>query len=164
MKKCLTFLVLVICATAFTLPVSGQKDDYTGIWKLDREKSMIPEYTPVLLKITVNVKGDSLLTERVYDTGDGSEYPFEENVTLDGKEYNFNVYNMPRKTKAVISDQDGLINLESTTTFEGSNGPEDFVSKEVWKVDKAAGIMTVSVKNKTSMGENEGSYAFVKGE
>src|SRR5512143_2832491 len=105
MRKCLSFLVLVICAIVFTLPASGQKDDYTGIWKLDREKSMIPEYTPVLLKLTVTVKGDSLLTERVYDTGDGSEYPFEENVTLDGKEYNFNVYNMPRKTKAFISDQ-----------------------------------------------------------
>jgi hypothetical protein len=164
MKKYLVLAIVVFCAVALTIPASGQKEDYSGIWKLVREKSVIPEYFPALIKITVNVKGDSLLTERVYDTGDGSEYPFEENVTLDGKEYNINIFNMPRKSKAVINDQDGLLNFESTTTYEGSTGSDDLNSKEIWKVNKDSSTFVISFKNKSAMGENEGSFLFVKGE
>lgn len=164
MKICLIFTAFVFCAIAFTLPAAGQKDDFTGVWNLNREKSVIPEYTPVLIKITVTVKGDSLLTERVYDTGDGSQYPFEENVTLDGKEYNINIYNMPRKSKATVSDPDSLLNFESATTYEGSAGPDDMITKEIWKVDKENNTFTISFKNKSAMGENEGSFFFTKNE
>jgi hypothetical protein len=164
MKKNFFYVIAVLCAISLTVPVAAQKDDYNGIWKLEREKSVIPEYFPVLVKITVTVKGDSLLTERVYDTGDGSEYPFNENVTTDGKEYENNIYNMPRKTKAFFSESDSLLNFESTTTYEGSTGPDDLNSKEIWKTDKATNTFTISFKNKSAMGENEGSFFFVRSE
>ncbi len=162
MKKYLFLVVAVIFMTGSF--VSAQKEDYNGVWKLVREKSVIPEYFPVLVKITVAIKGDSLLTERVYDTGDGSEYPFTENVTLDGKEYQFNIYSMPRKSKAILNESDSLVNFESATTYEGSSGPDDLVSKESWKVDKANNTFTISFKNKSAMGDNEGSFFLMKSE
>jgi hypothetical protein len=162
MKKVifLIFLLTLVIASAFT--AIGQKSDFTGTWKLDRTKSILAENFPNLVKISVRINGDSLLTERVYDTGDGQEYPFTENVTLDGIEYNITIYEMPRKTKASWSEQDGSLILESTTTYNGDTGPQDFISKETWKVDKANNTFTISFKNKSSGGESEGAFFFNK--
>jgi hypothetical protein len=136
----------VICVFTLKLPATGQKNDYSGVWKLNRDKSTVPLSPPVLIKITVQIKGDSLLTERIYDTGDGEGYPFNENVTLDGKENNLNVYNnIPGKIKASLTEKDGLINVESVSTFEGSNGPEVYVSKEIWKIEKSNGFFFLKI-------------------
>lgn len=154
---------MVITIASFTR-ISGQKADFTGTWKLDRTKSTILQDSPTLIKLNVQVKGDSLLTERTYDTGDGQEYPFTENFTLDGKEYEITIYDMPRKSKAIWSGTEGVLNLESKTTFSGPNGTDDFVSKETWKVDKANNLLTITFKNSTSAGESEGAFFFNKSE
>ncbi len=122
------------------------------------------EYTPVLVRIDVQIKGDSLLTERYYDTGDGQVYPFTENLTLDGKEYNITIYDMPRKSKASLSDVDGSVIVESTITFNGNGSSEDFISQETWKADSVNKILTISFKNKISGGETEGAFIFNKAE
>ncbi len=154
------FALAALFAVFITMPAAGQKENCTGTWKLDRDKSTIPPNSPLLIKIKVQVKGDSLLTLRVYDTGDGNEYPFDENVTLNGKEYELNIYGMPRKTKAVAGETDGIITVESVTTFEGSTGPEDFVSRETWKPDKGNNSLSISYKNKSPEGEAEGTLFF----
>jgi hypothetical protein len=149
----LAFSAFMICGFAFQS--SAQKTDFNGKWKLDATKSTLPEYTPILTRLIVLVKGDSLLTERYYDTGDGQEYPFTENVTLDGKEYNITIYDMPRKTKASVASEDGSLVVESVTSANG----EDFVSKETWKTDNENKVLTISFKN--VMGGNEGTGLFI---
>jgi hypothetical protein len=72
------------------------------------------------------------------------------------------IYEMPRKIKASLADQEATLIFESTTTFNGSGGNEDFVSKETWKVDKATGILTLGFVNKTSAGEAPGSLVYIK--
>jgi len=164
MKKLLTLAFLFGMLLSATFPVSGQKSDFDGIWVLSMAKSTLPENQPVLGKIIININGDSLLTERVYTGGDGSEYPFSENLTLDGKEIQFTIFDMPRKTKAILSVQDGTVSLESTTTFNGQGGESDFVSKETWKVDKATKTLTIDCKNTMSGEESTGALVFVKSE
>jgi hypothetical protein len=154
----LVFIFLLMVSSSFA---QGQKEDFTGIWKLDRAKTTAQTEWPVLIKIHIDIKGDTLLTERFYDTGDGQEYPFTEKLSLDNKEYSMIIYDMPRKIKAGWSDQVAL-NFESTTTFNGSAGTEDFISKETWKVDNAAGILTISFNNKISAGEFTGAFVFNK--
>jgi hypothetical protein len=162
MKK-IAFLVFLMNLTlASTLSVKGQKVNFNGTWQLDVNKSTLLEYTPTLLRINILVKADSLLTERVYEGGDGQQYPFTENLTLDGKEYKITIYEMPRKAKASWSDQDESLILESVTTFNGDNGTEDFTSKELWKIDMSNNIFTISFKNKASGGESEGAFVFNK--
>jgi hypothetical protein len=159
--KRVTFVVsLMVLATVATLPVTGQKSDYSGVWKIDKLKSVLPEYMPTLSKISIKIEGDSLFTERVYDTGDGQEYPFNENITLDGKEYSMTIYDMPRKLKANWSEQDGSLIIESTTTFNGQNGAEDFISRETWRIDKANNTFTINFKNTITGGESEGYFFF----
>jgi hypothetical protein len=156
------FILLTFVAFFSTIQLVAQKADFNGTWKLDRTKSTLVEYTPILIRIDIKIHGDSLLTERYYDTGDGQEYPFIENVTLDGKEYGITIYDMPRKTKASWSDQEGSLIFESTTTFSGDNGTADFLTRESWKVDKTTNIFTISYKNKMGTTESEGAFILNK--
>lgn len=164
MKRILLYTFLMAFAIVISNQASGQKDDFTGTWKLDMTKSTLPEYTPILVRINVKISGDTLLTERYYDTGDGQEYPFTENLTLDGKEYNITIYDMPRKSKASWSDQDKSLLVESTTTFYGDSGAEDFISAETWKADNANKTLAINFKNKAMGGEAEGVFFFNKAE
>lgn len=157
-------MTILLLAIISVIPAAAQKSDFSGIWKLDRTKSTLSEYSPILVKLDVQIRGDSLMAERTYDTGDGQEYPFTENVTLDGKEYQMTIYEMPRKINAKWSETDSVLSVETTTTFNGQNGAEDFVSKETWKVDKASNTLTISFKNSTSAGEAEGAFIFNKAE
>jgi len=152
-------MLIMVLAISSSFVVTAQKADFNGTWKLDQTKSTLAEYTPILTRIVVRINGDSLLTERYYDTGDGQEYPFTENLTFDGKEYPITIYDMPRKSKASWSDQDGSVIFESTTTFSGDSGTQDFITKENWKVDKATSVLTISFANK--MGGNDAAGAFI---
>ena len=67
----------------------------------------------------MKISGDSIFTERYYDIGDGQTYPFTENLTLDGKEHDITVYDMPRKTTAIWSEDEGMLKLVSSmSTYE----------------------------------------------
>jgi len=154
MKRTLLIALLMVLTIFSAYNLSAQKADFNGDWKLDMTKSTLPEYTPILTRIEVRISGDSLLTERYYNTGDGQEYPFNENLTLDSKEHNITIYDMPRKSKASWSEQDGLT-VESTTTSNDG----DFVSKETWKADVTAKTLTISFKN--SMAGNVADGVFI---
>jgi len=130
MKKILLHISLIAVFTAFAFDASCQKSAFSGTWKLDRTKSVLPEYISVLTQITVKMKADSILTERYYDVGDGQEYPFDENLPLNGSNVSINIYDMPRKANVTWSDKDNTVNLTSTTTFYDSGTPIDFNSKE----------------------------------
>ena len=161
MKKALVFISLMVLTIIFTITAIAQKSSFSGTWKLDRAKSVLPEYTPILTKITIALKTDSLVTERFYDVGDGQEYPFDENLPLNGTNVSITIYDMPRKANVTWSDKDNTVNLTSTITFYDSGSPVDFNSKETWKVDQA-NTMTISFVNKSSQGEATGHFVFTK--
>ena len=153
---------MIALFTVFTIDASAQKSYFTGAWKLDRAKSVLPENSPILLtRIIVNLKADSLLTTRFYDIGDGQEYPFDENLPLNGTNVSITIYDMPRKTNVSWSAKDNTVNLSSTTTFDDSGSPVDFNSKETWKVDQA-NTMKISFVNKSSRGESTGTFFYSK--
>lgn len=162
MKKIISATILTVLAFLFSVNVSGQKADFSGTWKIDRSKIPATGNFPVLVQININIKGDSLLTERIYDTGDGQVYPFKENLTLDGKEAAITVYEMPRKSKATWKEKDVILIHEATTTANGSNGPVDFKSTETWSVDNVKNILTISFSNNSMAGESTGSFIFNK--
>jgi len=164
MKRIASFIFLTLLFMAVTVTATGQKSDFQGTWKLDRTKSTLPANMPSLIGITITIKGDSLLTERLYDNMDGQEYPFTENLTLDGKESSITIYEMPRKTKAGMADLEATLNLESTTTFNGPDGTADFLSKETWKVDKTTNILSINFVNTISGTEENGVFVFTKNE
>jgi hypothetical protein len=162
MKKVVSVIILSVLVLLCSTSVSGQKLDFNGTWKLDITRIPVTGNFPVLTKIIINIKGDSLLTERFYDTGDGQAYPFKENMTLNGKESAMIVYEMPRKSKASWKEKDVALIHEATTTANGSDGPVDFKSTETWTVDSAKNILTISFSNIFREVESTGAFFFNK--
>ena len=80
--KTKTITVLVILLVFLTsLTVSAQKPDFTGEWKLNREKTALTDNSLFLSGITIKIKADTLFTSRVYENSNGEQYPFDENLT-----------------------------------------------------------------------------------
>ena len=145
-----------------SLTINAQKADFSGGWKLNKEKTVLAENQLFLSGITIQIKSDSLLTTRVYENGNGEEYPFEENLSLDGKECKIVIFDMPRTSKATHSDSDSSLMIASTTTFSGNNGQEDMIAKETWKIDKEGKTLTLEFTNKMSGKEITGIYYYNK--
>lgn len=162
MKTKSTTGILFILFFISSFSLRAQNNGLTGEWKLNREKTILADAQLFLSKITIQVKGDSLLTTRVYENGNGEEYPFEENLTLDGKDSKIVIYDMPRTSKASRVNADGSIIIESKTTFTGSNGEDNLLAKETWKVDNESKMLVVDFTNKMSAGEFTGKNYYNK--
>ena len=162
MKTKATLGLLFILFFISSISVQAQNTDVSGEWKLNREKTNLADAQLFLSKITLQVKGDSLLTTRVYENGNGEQYPFEENLSLDGKECKIVIYEMPRTSKASRSNNDGSILIESKTTFYGNNGEDNLLTKETWKVDNDSKMLIVDFTTKMSAGEVTGKSYYDK--
>jgi hypothetical protein len=148
MKTKAIFLFLFLFNITFTFSALGQGTGFSGEWKLNKEKTVLADNQLFLSGVTIQFKNDSLFTTRVYQNSNGEEYPFDENLSLDGKESKIIIYEMPRTSKASKSGPDGALIVESTTTFNGENGEENMVAKETWKVDNEGKTLTIDFTNK----------------
>jgi len=161
--KAKTFLIaIILIITAGTYSASSQKSDFSGEWKLNREKTVLADNQLYLSEIKIFVKKDSLITTRTYEDGNGQVYPFDENLTLDGKECKIIIYDMPRTSKASKVNSDGSIIVESRTTFYGNNGEDNLNSTETWKIDREGPTLIISFKNNMSSGEVSGTNYYNK--
>lgn len=145
-------VLLFLCASAFGQSLNGN-------WKINQAISAVPMDQLYLTKISFMVKGDSLLTTRVYQSPDGQEYPFEEKLTLDGKEYKINIYDMPRTSKA-MKGEGGSIKIESKTTFQGNGGEDNLITKENWKAEGTTLIHDFTTQ--ISGQEFKGTWYYIK--
>jgi hypothetical protein len=161
MKTTKIFSLLILLVLFPVFMASAQKANFSGEWKINKEKLTNADNQLVLSKITIQLKADSLLTTRVYENGMGEEFPFDENLTLDGQECKIVIYEMPRTSKASRTT-DGAITIASATTFYGNNGQEDMVAKETWKVDNEGKILTLEFSNTMSGVETTGTYFYDK--
>ncbi len=156
--KLIFALLLVI--TAFSL--QAEEPGFTGEWKLNREKTVLQGSQIFLSKLTIKVAGDSLLTTRTYENADGQQYPFVENLSLDGKESKIVIYDMPRTTKATRSASEGTLMLDSNTTFYRDGQESVLNSKETWKADPGEKLLTISFTTKMADREFPGILYFDK--
>lgn len=161
-KKCFSLVMLLIIT--MTVYAGDKKNSYSGVWKFNKEKTPPVNSRLFLSKISFTLKNDSLFTVREYENNNGETYPFNENLTMDGKEYKIVIYDLPRKARAYWSEQDGSLVIESTTTFNGNSGEEDFISNETWRSDESGNLLTVDFTVKLSSGESKGTYYFIKSE
>ncbi|HKK42986.1 MAG TPA: hypothetical protein VJ963_11300 [Bacteroidales bacterium] len=164
MKTKSAFSLMVFLFMTISFASHAQRSDFSGEWKLDREKTIIPDNQLFLSGITIKVKGDTLITTRVYENGFGEEYPFNENITLNNSDCNIVIYDMPRTSKAFFAESDSILNVESKTTFNGENGEEDLVAKELWKLDPLTGMLTMEFTNTISGTDIKGINYYKKSE
>lgn len=154
--------LLVLFTILISSSALSQNTKFNGEWTLNTEKTTLPENQLYMAKVTVLVKGDSLITTRVYMDGMGSEYPFDEKLSLDGKESKITIYDMPRTSKASKSSADGSLSVESTTTFNANGGEDNLKAIETWKVDSEGKTLTVEYSNTMSGTEIKGINYYKK--
>jgi len=162
MKTKTTFCLMIFMIFISASPIRSQTSPFSGDWKLNREKTNLQGSQLFLSKIKAELKSDSLLTTRTYENGNGEEYPFVENLSLDGKDSKIIIYEMPRTSKASFSQGDGTINLESTTVFTGNNGEDNFKAKETWKIEDGGNILSIAFTASSSAGSTTGTQYFDK--
>lgn len=144
------------------MSASGQSPVFSGEWKLNKEKSTALNDQLFLSKMTVLQKNDSLFTNRVYENGYGEAYPFRENLSLNGAESKITIYDMPRKAKALLSENNKSIAFESITTFYGNGGADDLKTKETWSVENGGKTLKMDYSTSYSGGTTEGTLYFDK--
>lgn len=150
-------LIATVLLLFIIVPLSAQS--FNGEWKINLQKSTVPSDQLYLAKISMQVKGDSLLTTRYYQSPDGQEYPFLENMSLDGKESKNTIYDMPRVSKAQ-KGEGGSILVDSKTTFYGNGGEDNLIAKETWKVDKDT--LVLEMINQMAGQEFKGTFYYNK--
>jgi hypothetical protein len=152
--------ILLFLTTSTQVFVQAQS--YSGEWKFDKEKSTAWNNRLFLSKITVLQKSDSLFTNRVYENEYGEQYPFKEDLPLNGKECEIVIYDMPRKAKASLAAGDGSLNFESTTTFYGNNGADDVKTTEHWRTENSGKTLKIDYSTSYSGGTSSGTHYFNK--
>src|SRR5512133_4356942 len=159
-RKALSILLLLIFAPVISS--FGQKADFSGEWKLNKEKTTLTDNSLFLSGIKVILKADSLLTTRIYENSNGEEYSFDENLSLDGKDGKIVIYDMPRTSKvSKTTGQESLI-FESVTVFNGQYGADSLISRETWKLDPETRNLVIDFTNKMSGNEVAGKNFYNK--
>ncbi len=161
-KKCFSLFVLLFIVAA--VYAGGKSSSYSGIWKLNREKTPSANGQIFLSKISILLRNDSLFTVRTYENNNGETYPFDENLTMDGKECKITIYDMPRKSKASWSEQGKSLVIESITTFTRDSREENLTSTETWKMDENGNSITVDYTTTMSTATFKGTLYFNKSE
>ncbi|MCD6566991.1 MAG: hypothetical protein J7K53_13720 [Bacteroidales bacterium] len=158
----LTAIFLMLSVSLFA---GKKKVNFSGKWVLDKEKTEIAENSIFLTEISIKHVGDSLFTIRSYESDyDGGVYPFDEDLTLDGKEYEIYIYDMPRTASAKWSDKGKSIIINSKVTFYGDQGDVDMIAEETFTLEKKGTLLIINSKNKTGEEETEGILYFNKEE
>ncbi len=158
-KHILISFILFFTVAAFS--GNSQSKSLNGDWKLDMEKTTLSDGNLFLSKITINLRNDSLLTVRTYQNANGEEYPFSENLALNGKDAKITIYDMPRTSKAT-KGADGSVLIESVTTFYANGGEDSLTTKETWSIDAEGKVLSMVYTNKMSAGEASGTSYFNK--
>lgn len=161
--KTKTLVILgILLFSLSSMTVFGQSQVFSGEWKFNREKSTAINNQLFLAKITVLQKSDSIFTTRVYENEYGEQYPFKENLPLNGKECKIIIYEMPRTASASISSGNGSLNFESTTSFYGNSGSDNLKAKETWNIQNEGKSLKIDYTTSYSGGSTTGTQYFDK--
>lgn len=151
MKKAMITATLVIC---LTLSLFAKKPvDFSGSWKLDVANTEMGDSQLWLEEIVVTQTKDSLLSERTYQNENYETFPFTENLTLDGKEYDIVVYDIPRKTSVTVSEDKMQLVVTSQITFWGDNGEVTIPMVETWSLKEKGKVLSMDYASVSPDGE-----------
>ena len=153
MKKILYLIVLVFLASQGY----GQKVNFSGTWKINKEKSQLgEEFSMAPNKVIVDQGKNSLSVER-HSTWQGEEFSFTDRFTLDGKECeNPGWMDSVKKSTAVWADKKVL---KVTTKIPMQDGGEMTIEDQY---SLEGGNLHIKTFASSSYGEMTEVYVFDK--
>jgi hypothetical protein len=153
MKKILYLFVLLLFAPAGF----GQKVNFSGNWKINREKSQLGEEFSMAPNYIIVERGKNSLSVERHSSWQGEEFSFTDKFTLDGKECeNPGWMDSIKKSTAVWAEKKLL---KITTKIPMQDGGEMTIVDEYTLVDGNLNIKTFA---SSSYGEMTEVYVFEK--
>ena len=164
MFKKICIPVLSLFLLSITSFANSGNANYSGEWKLDKEKSDLSGSPLYLSKIKITQEENSLQTTRTYMNQNGEQYPFDEVITVDGEEREIMIYEMKRRTSARWSEDGKSILITSKTKYYGDTGEEEFSVEETWSLEEEGTILSIGYTTNSVYGTNTGTYFYKKAE
>ena len=156
--------VIFLFLFSVTVFASAGDMDFSGEWKLDKEKSEMSDVPLYLSQIKITQEGNSLQTTRTYSNQYGEQYPFDEEVIVDGEGREILIYEMKRKTSALWSEDGKSLLITSITKYYGNSGEEEISSEETWSLLDKGKTISVKYSVVTVNGKYSGTNYYVKEE
>lgn len=153
MKKVLAVLSILVVVTA-----SVQAADFSGTWKLNKEKSKLHEQFSMAPREMILLQAENNFDVEKHSVFRDQEFTIKDKFTLDGKEcVNPGWQDTQKKSTAVWSDDKS--SLKITTKFPmGDNGEMTVV--ETYKLD--SGNLIIETMASSSFGEVAETQVFEK--
>ena len=162
MLKKISLSMVLLLILSFAILSCKDKVNFSGEWTLDREKTDLTGNNLFLAKFTVTQKESNLLTVRTYENEYGEQYPFDEPLTLDGKEYKITIYDMPRTSAARWSEDKKSLIIDSHIVFYNDYGELEIESTETWTLTEKGTVLSLHYTSKSVEGEFEGTFFYNK--
>jgi len=154
MKKNLYFLALILVTTASF----GQKVDFSGSWKINKEKSELGDQYSMAPNNIILVQEDNSLSVERHSTWQGQERTTNDKLTLDGQECENPGWGDSIKKSTAVWTEDGSV-LKITTKIPMRDGGEMSVIEEY----KMEGDNLVIVSSRSSsFGDSSERFVFDK--
>lgn len=154
MKK--TVLLLTFFLISFI--VSAQGLDFSGTWKLNKEKSKLHDQFSMAPKEIIILQKDNDLNVEKHSTFQERDFTIKDKFTMDGAEC-LNPGWQDTQKKSTVVWADDKASLKITTKFPmGDNG--EMIIVEIYKIE--AGNFVVETKASSSFGEVAETQVFEK--
>ncbi|NLX29239.1 MAG: hypothetical protein GXY59_09750 [Bacteroidales bacterium] len=149
---------LFLIALMFTNAAMAQTPDFSGTWKLNREKSKLGAEFSMAPQSMVLVQDAATLTVERHSEFQGQEFVIKDKFTLDGKEcLNEGWQGTKKKSTATWSDDKKVLTIKSAIPMEGAG--------EISITEKYAlteGALSVVSTSSSDWGTNSETYVFDK--
>lgn len=150
--------VAILAFLSISIILSAQGIDFTGTWKLNKEKSKLHEQFSMAPKEIIIVQKDNDLNVEKHSTFQERDFTIKDKFTLDGVECINPGWQYTQKKSTVVWADDKA-SLKITTKFPmGDNGEMTIV--EIYKIE--AGNFIVETKATSSFGEVAETQVFEK--
>lgn len=161
MKQNLSFLRyagIFFTALFLTTAAAAQTADFSGTWKLNREKSKLGEQFSMAPQSMVLVQDAATLTVERHSEFQGQEFVMKDKFTLDGKEcLNEGWQGTKKKSTATWSDDKKVLTIKSAIPMEGAG--EITITEKYALTD---GTLSVVSTSSSDWGTNTETYVFDK--
>jgi len=153
MKNLLLTLAIIVATVA-----ASAQTDFSGKWKLNKEKSTLNEqFTMAPSEIIIVQNGNDLAVEK-HASFDGNDFTINDKFTLDGKEcINEGMMDTKKKSTAVFADDKTTLTITSKIPMQDGS---EMTIKETYLI--ADGNMIINSSASSSWGEMSEKMAYDK--
>jgi hypothetical protein len=158
---------MILCATLFTLAApaafAGTNPDFSGEWKLNEGKSVLPQFGRAAKTLKVEGSVEAIAIQRISTNQQGEDVTTSEKLTTDEKETESTVFGTnKKKSKTKWSDDGKKLNVKSVIAFERNGQTMEIKTTEVWSLSDDGKTLTIESTTESTRGTSTTKLVYDK--